>query len=385
MRTLIKPLGIFALLLICGICVNAQSIDETVINNIGKKYCPDKRIGIWEVKVDNKGGKTIISGQTDNAEALAELERIASKCKNPCEVNISMLPDVTLSGNWAFTIIPYAHLRAAPGHDKEMATQSLMGNPMKVLSKDDDWYRVQTPDGYIAWVIGNSIKIVDDDAFNKWLNSKRYIVTDIYTYLYDAPNDNADVVTDVVLGNILEGKDLGNGYLELSTPDGRKGFIKSSSVAELSKWAQQEFNADQIVDVAKMLMGSTYTWGGTSTKGVDCSGLTKTAYFSNGIILQRDASQQVLYGGKINPKDWKQAKKGDLLYFGTKSGKITHTAIYMQDGNYIHASGKVKVNSVDPDSKIYLTTPFHSINRINGYVDTKGIASVKNHPWYFKQ
>ena len=132
-------------------------------------------------------------------------------------------------------------------------------------------------------------------------------------------------------------------------------------------------------------MGSTYTWGGTSTKGVDCSGLTKTAYFSNAIILQRDASQQVLYGKKIAPKDWRKASKADLLYFGTTSGRVTHTALYIENGKYIHASGRVKINSVDPKSPKYLTTPFLSINRVKGNIDRKGIVSVKNHPWYFKK
>ena len=384
MKTLLTYVCI-SLLLISGACAKAQNVDETVVNSIGKKYCPDKRIGIWDVETQITDGKVTVTGVTDNINAINELKAISAKSSTPCDINISLLPDGTLPGKWALTILPYAHHRVSPGHEYELTTQSLMGNPMKVLAKDDDWYRVQTPDGYIAWVIGSSIKILDDKDFNEWQNSERYIVTDIYSYLYDSPNENADIVTDVVLGNILVGKDFGNGYTELYTPDGRKGYIGNQSVSKLDNWAQQEFNSDKIVNTAKRLLGSTYTWGGTSTKGVDCSGLTKTSYFSNGIILQRDASQQVLYGKKINPKDWKQAKKGDLLYFGTKSGKITHTAIYMSDGNYIHASGRVKINSVDPNSKTYLTTPFHSINRIEGNVDTKGIISVKNHPWYFKK
>ena len=132
------------------------------------------------------------------------------------------------------------------------------------------------------------------------------------------------------------------------------------------------------------MMGSTYTWGGMSPKGLDCSGLTKTCYFAIGIIIQRDASQQVLYGQKIAPKDWKEARPGDLLYFGTKSGRVTHTAIYEKDGYYIHSSGRVKRNSVDPDNATYLTTPFLSINRIDGMVGTPGIVAAKEHKWYFK-
>ncbi len=131
------------------------------------------------------------------------------------------------------------------------------------------------------------------------------------------------------------------------------------------------------------MMGSGYLWGGTSTKITDCSGLAKVSYFSNGIILQRDASQQALTGQKISPTNWKEAQLGDLLFFGSKSGKVTHVGIYLKDGQYIHCSGRVKINSVDPDAKDYLTTPFLSISRIAGKVGSKGITAVKNHIWYF--
>ena len=131
------------------------------------------------------------------------------------------------------------------------------------------------------------------------------------------------------------------------------------------------------------MMGSGYLWGGTTTKLTDCSGLAKVSYFSNAIILQRDASQQALTGKIIKAEDWKDARLGDLVFFGTKTGRVTHVGIYLHDGKYIHCSGQVKINSVDPEADDYLTTPFLSISRIDGMVGTKGITAVRNHPWYF--
>lgn len=101
------------------------------------------------------------------------------------------------------------------------------------------------------------------------------------------------------------------------------------------------------------------------------------------MILRRDAWQQALTGEKIDAKDYKTAQAGDLFFFGTISGRVTHVAISLGGARYIHCSGRVKINSADPKAKDYLSTPFLSISRINGKIGTDGIVAVKDHPWYF--
>ena len=357
---------------------------KDIISDIKNEFCPDKRVAIWEITEKNENKTIILEGKTDNPKAKAALLNVLNKKKIKYQDNIKMLPDSGLPGKWGFCNTPYAHMRGGEGHAHELVTQCLMGNPLRVLENGDGWLRVQTPDNYIAWISSRNVEIVTDNEFEAWKNSERYVVTAIYTYMY-SDTECTDVESDLVMGDILTGKKFNDKLMELSTPDGRKGYAKIEEVQELKEWANQPLNIEKILRTAHMLKGSVYTWGGTSTKGVDCSGLTKTSYFSNAIILQRDASQQVKYGKKIDPRDWGMARKGDLLYFGSKSGKVTHTAIYISDGKYIHASGsgRVKINSVDPQSKLYLTTPFLSINRIEGNIDKAGIQSVKNHKWYF--
>jgi len=175
-----------------------------------------------------------------------------------------------------------------------------------------------------------------------------------------------------------------NGKLEILLPDGRRAFVDAKAMASVSEWAAQDFNADRILDTAYSMEGSPYLWGGTSTKAIDCSGLAKVSYFSNGIILMRDASQQATTGTRIEAKDWRQCRPGDLLFFGNaKTGRVTHVAIYDSKGNYVHSSGRVKRNSVDPDAESYLTTPFLHAVRIAGNEETRGIIRARNHPWYF--
>jgi len=275
-----------------------------------------------------------------------------------------------------------ASLRTEGRHAAELATQAVMGTPVRLLEKDGDWYRVQTPDSYMAYVPANSLAFVDSTRFHQWLNSRRYIVTVYQTRLVSEPNSDA-TVSDLTLGCVLEHKGERGRWINLITPDGRSGWLRKSEVEEFSSWAKQPFSPEKIESTARRMFGSGYLWGGTTTKLTDCSGLAKVCYFSNAIILQRDASQQACTGKKIEAADWRSAQTGDLLFFGSKTGKVTHVCIYLRDGQYIHCSGEVKINSVDPTAPDHLSTPFLSISRIAGQVGTHGIMAVKDHPWYF--
>lgn len=284
--------------------------------------------------------------------------------------------------SWALTKLSVASMRTSGDHAAEMATQSVMGTPLKVLQKDDEWYKVETPEGYQSYIPGSSIQMLDSAAFYNWKHAKRYIVTAYQSQLTTQPGGD-ETVSDLVLGNILEYKDKKGKYLLLSTPDGRTGFAAAADVEELSEWANKPFTTAQVLKTAKRMMGSPYFWGGTSTKMTDCSGLSKISYLSAGVILRRDAWQQALTGEKIEAKDWAKAQAGDLFFFGSRSGRVTHVAISLGGAKYIHCSGRVKINSIDPKAKDYLSTPFLSISRINGKIGTDGIVAVKNHPWFF--
>ncbi|MFT7249470.1 MAG: cell wall-associated NlpC family hydrolase, partial [Arcticibacterium sp.] len=102
------------------------------------------------------------------------------------------------------------------------------------------------------------------------------------------------------------------------------------------------------------LMGVPYLWGGTSWKGVDCSGFTRTSFLMNGVYLPRDASQQAFVGDLVNTSDgFEELNQGDLLFFGreTKQGpKVVHVAIYLGDLKFIHSSGMVRYGSFDKAS-----------------------------------
>jgi cell wall-associated NlpC family hydrolase len=358
---------------------------KTIVEKVKKSVAPDSRQAIFDVTAAKSGNGVKLSGTVSEARFIDSLQQAFSKAGVKFQNDITALP----TNLWALSRISVSCLRTAPKHAAEMASQAVMGLPMRVLEQNDDWYRVQTPDGYIAYVTSPSIAIMTDDEMAKWRTAPRLIVTSIYQIrAYTTPTAVGvrDVVTDLVNGCIVEGsydKPV-NGRVEITLPDGRKGWVDRSAVSTIEDWSKQDFDAEYILDMAYSMEGQPYLWGGTSTKSLDCSGLAKVCYFANGIILMRDASQQALTGTRIEASDWRNCRAGDLLFFGNATTRrVTHVAIYDHDGNYVHSSGRVKRNSVDPDSEAYLTTPFLHAVRIHGNEGTAGITQARNHPWFF--
>ena len=368
--------------------IYSRIVADDVIKDVKQQYAPDTRVAVWSVTADKQSGNSVVlRGKTDNPDAKDALLRGLKAVNIAYKDSITLLPDATVEKPWALVTISVACLRGEPRSGAELVSQAIMGTPVKVLECDGGMARVQTPDGYIAYVTDSSLQFLSADGFAAWKKARRVVVTANLSMAYEKPVENIDAaVSDLLLGNILEYKGETAGFVQVSLPDGRTGYVKETDVKEFSEWAKQNFDMPTIERSARRMMGTPYLWGGMSAKMADCSGFVRTAYFSNGIILQRDASQQALTGKKIDPKKWRtEAEPGDLIFIGTKSGKVTHVAMYIGNGKYIHSSGRVKINSMDKSASDFLDYNFLSMSRIKGEVGTKGIVAVRNHEWYFNK
>ena len=345
-------------------------------------------MAVWSVTADKQGDNSVVlRGKTDNPDAKDALLRGLKAVNITYKDSIILLPDATVEKPWALVSISVACLRGEPRSGAELVSQAIMGTPVKVLECDGGMSRVQTPDGYISYVTDSSLQFLSDNEFSAWKKARRMVVTANLSMAYENPEENIDAaVSDLLLGNIVEYKGENGGFFFVSLPDGRTGYVKKTDVKDFSEWAKQNFDMQTIERSARRMMGTPYLWGGMSAKMADCSGFVRTAYFSNGIILQRDASQQALTGKKIDPKKWRtEAEPGDLIFIGTKSGKVTHVAMYIGNSKYIHSSGRVKINSMDSSADDYLDYVFLSMSRIKGEIGTKGIVAVRDHEWYFNK
>jgi cell wall-associated NlpC family hydrolase len=179
-------------------------------------------------------------------------------------------------------------------------------------------------------------------------------------------------------------------FVKVILPDGREGYVEKKSVRDFEAWKKNaKPSADVILATASGLMGVPYLWGGSSVKGVDCSGFVQNAFFQNGIILSRDASLQALHGELIDiEQGYKNLIPGDLLFFGSirnSKPRVTHVAIYKGDSEFIHSATRVNVNSLDStrnNYSQYRRNSFLLARRIIGNEGSDGITFVRDHPWY---
>ncbi len=294
--------------------------------------------------------------------------------------------------DWALVRVSVANVREKPGHASELGSQVIMGTPLKVIGKEGDWLRVETPEGYKGYVIGNSVRLKSDEEMADWRVSDRVAVSSFdQTYIYDravpSAESRADTLalhrlTDVVNGSVLELDGIAPyGFSAVRLPDGRRGYIRANEVQRLSGLHGKEVDIEAVIRFAKYLNGTPYLWGGTSSKSMDCSGLTKIAFLSQGVILPRNASQQATIGENIVISPGHAYQKGDLLFFGNPATKrVNHVGIYLGDNRFIPCAGRVMVSSLSPADKDYLELNLLAVRRLS---DEDFIElSLSGHPWY---
>lgn len=273
---------------------------------------------------------------------------------------LGALSAAVAADRYALVNISTAYVRSRPSHSGELVTQQLMGFPVKILDSEGEWSKIETIDGYEGYIIDNTLVTLTPEDYSQWKSLPRVVVT-VHKELAITDVRGAQV-SDVVPGAILGygGKcPADTSMVVVVLPDGRKGLLDAGALTDITDWSRQPLSVDDAIAYGMDNLGAPYLWGGMSPKGMDCSGLTWTAYWLNGRLLQRDASKQALMGDKIT--DWKQLRAGDLAFFGNpKTGRITHVALLRDSkGNFVHSSaGRVRLNSLDPSAPDCITAKF---------------------------
>ncbi|MCC5930876.1 MAG: C40 family peptidase [Cyclobacteriaceae bacterium] len=352
-------LGILLIQISCNLHTASDDKERIVqiIEEVGNDLIPDKRLAVYNIDLvkSRVSDKFIVKGETSVPQAKQLLLKACYESGFNLSDSIQILPETP--GTYGLVRLSVANLRSKAAHSAELATQALLGTPLTVLKSTAYWHLVQSPDGYISWVDNGGIYLTDYHGLEEWQRKPKVIFTDMYGTLY---NEKGEAVSDLVLGNALALSDESDKYYKVALPDGREGQIPKSAASPYLTWLNNlERTENSLVSLSQKLMGLPYLWGGTSSKGVDCSGFTKTIYFLHGIVLPRDADQQSKVGQLVDETgDFSKLSPGDLLFFGRKvsdttAERITHVGMWIGDNAFIHAAGRVHISSVDAQSPLY--------------------------------
>jgi gamma-D-glutamyl-L-lysine dipeptidyl-peptidase len=361
------------------------------LDSIAIRWVPDEREGICSFKLKMLSKDLVlVKGETNLAEAKNVMMNYLAASGLRYADSLDVLPNLAeVKKPWGLVTVSVSNIKKLSSDASELVSQAIMGTPVKILKKKDDWLLVQTPDFYIGWVDESGICEMTDEQISAWKKSDRIIFTYKSGDIISETNSN-EVVSDIIAGSIVQYEAEKGDYYIIKMPDGRPGRIEKKNAANFKQWCSSiKPQADNMAAFGKSILGSPYLWGGTSTKAPDCSGFVKTIYFNAGIILARDASLQFLHGQAVDISgSFSKLEPGDLLFFGhyTRGVKrITHVGFYLGDSELIHASGMVRINSLDStrtDYSSHLKETILGARRIIGTRSERGIEHVSVHDWY---
>jgi gamma-D-glutamyl-L-lysine dipeptidyl-peptidase len=227
----------------------------------------------------------------------------------------------------ALCVVPAAPVRSKPSHKFEMVNQLLFGEGMRVLKIKNKWVRIQTvPDTYEGWIRSNMIAEVEEN-----LLFGSFVTTGL--------------LNTIKIGDMTMHIPFGSTLPAFKNSQGIAGKLRYQFEGPFFNRNEIKPNCDQVTHLTRQWLNAPYLWGGRTPLGVDCSGFVQVIFKTMGIDLLRDARLQVSQGMKI--RKLRDTQCGDVAFFRSHKRKITHVGILLSPTQIIHASGKVRVDTID--------------------------------------
>jgi gamma-D-glutamyl-L-lysine dipeptidyl-peptidase len=221
----------------------------------------------------------------------------------------------------------FVPLRSGPSHKSEMLSQILFGEKYVINDSSGNWMKIETLfDNFSGWIDTDHLQHYSDQGstcgyvLNKALlcykNDKTKMVLEPGCEVYNPDFDDK---------TFMIGKNVYNTCAEFNI-----SYITTK---------------DSLPDTAMKFINSPYIWGGRIPSGIDCSGLTQLVYKIHGITIPRNSWNQAETGEALTFID--EAIPGDLAFFDNETGRISHVGMIISRGLIIHASGRVRIDTID--------------------------------------
>lgn len=278
------------------------------------------------------------SEQTNEAAQANEAEQTPTAAQTCGYTNLGM--SVISSGN--------LNIRQEASTDSEVVGILTNHNACELLEDAGDWYKVTS--GKVTGYVSKQYLVTGDEAeaiAQQEIKTVATVNTETLNVRAEKSTD-AKVISQVGNSEAFTVNSVADGWVEISVDDAvgyiSQDYVTVAQALPTAKTIEQVKYGDGVSDVraaavsyALQFVGNRYVWGGTSLeKGVDCSGFTMRILGKYGISLPHSSKAQPSYGTKISASE---AKPGDLFFYG--SGRsISHVAIYIGNGQIVHASNK---------------------------------------------
>ena len=240
------------------------------------------------------------------------------------------------------------NIRQEASTDSEVVGILTNHNACELLEDAGDWYKVTS--GKVTGYVSKQYLVTGDEAESIAEQEIKTVAT-VNTETLNVraeKSTEAAVLSQVGNSEAFTVNSVADGWVEISVDDSvgyiSQDYVTLAQALPTAKTIEQVKYGDGVSDVrasvvsyALQFVGNRYVWGGTSLeKGVDCSGFTMRILGKYGISLPHSSRAQPSYGTKISASE---AKPGDLFFYG--SGRsISHVAIYIGNGQIVHASNK---------------------------------------------
>lgn len=280
--------------------------------------------------------------QTDDASQESEQANEAAQTPTAAQTcgytNLGM--SVISSGN--------LNIRQEASTDSEVVGILTNHNACELLEDAGEWYKVTS--GKVTGYVNKQYLVTGDEAeaiAEQEIKTVATVNTETLNVRAEKSTE-AEVLSQVGNSEAFTVNSVADGWVEISVDDSvgyiSQDYVTLAQALPTAKTIEQVKYGDGVSDVrasvvsyALQFVGNRYVWGGTSLeKGVDCSGFTMRILGKYGISLPHSSRAQPSYGTKISASE---AKPGDLFFYG--SGRsISHVAIYIGNGQIVHASNK---------------------------------------------
>lgn len=267
---------------------------------------------------------------------------------------------------WGYTNLGIAHvdnhlnIRQEPNENAKLIGKLTKDAACEILDIDENgWAHIKS--GKVEGYCSTEFLYMGDAAIarGKEVASMIAVVNTETLKVREEPNTDSIVITLIPQEEELEVVEImDNGWVKFLLDD-EEAYVSGEYVdveerlekaVTLTELLYGQGVSDVRVDLvqyAKQFVGNPYVWGGTSlTNGADCSGFTMSIYKKYGVSLPHHAASQAQLGTKVSLGE---AKPGDLVFYA-KNGSINHVAIYIGNGQVIHASSPktgIKISGVN--------------------------------------